>query len=85
MRCLLDWLLLVSFGAIILQKEELELQRKELKETRTELQKQSFESSFFQLLGFYKEIVNSVKGQTSQHSGTGVFCSSAIITAKKIP
>ena len=59
--------------AIILQKEELELQRKELKETRTELQKQSFESSFFQLLGFYKEIVNSVKGQTSQHSGREYF------------
>ncbi len=47
-----------------LQREELELQRKELEDTRVEirgqketLQKQNFESSFFQLLGLHSEIV----------------------------
>ena len=63
--------------AIILQKKELELQRQELKETRDEirgqkeqleaqdrtLQKQNFENSFFQLLSFHNEIVNSLKAQ----------------------
>ncbi len=50
-----------------LQREELELQRKELEDTRAEikgqketLQKQNFESSFFQLLGMHSEIVNSI-------------------------
>ena len=50
-----------------LQREELELQRKELEDTRVEirgqketLQKQNFESSFFQLLGLHSEIVNSI-------------------------
>ena len=50
-----------------LQREELELQRKELEETRAEirgqketLQKQNFESSFFQLLNLHSEIVNSI-------------------------
>ena len=61
--------------AIILQKKELELQRQELKETRNEirgqkeqlqaqdltLQKQNFENSFFQLLSFHNEIVNSLE------------------------
>ena len=61
--------------AIILQKKELELQRQELKETRDEirgqkeqlqaqdqtLQKQNFENSFFQLLSFHNEIVNSLE------------------------
>ena len=73
--------------AIILQKEELGLQRKELTETRAEiheqseqlksqaqtLQKQNFESSFFQLLGFYNEIVNSVQGHTGQYPGREYF------------
>lgn len=63
--------------AIILQKRELELQRQELKETRGEirgqkeqlqaqdktLKKQNFENSFFQLLSFHNEIVNSLKAQ----------------------
>ena len=61
--------------AIILQKKELELQRQELKETRDEirgqkeqlqaqdqtLKKQNFENSFFQLLSFHNEIVNSLE------------------------
>ena len=65
--------------AIILQKRELELQRQELKETRDEirgqkeqlqaqdqtLQKQNFENSFFQLLSFHNEIVNSLMAQES--------------------
>ena len=53
--------------AILLQKRELELQRKELEDTRTEikgqketLQKQNFESSFFQLLNMHSEIVSSI-------------------------
>ena len=53
--------------AILLQKKELELQRKELEDTRAEikgqketLQKQNFESSFFQLLNMHGEIVNSI-------------------------
>ena len=54
--------------AILLQRKELELQREELKDTRAEitgqketLQKQNFESSFFQLLGMHSEIVNSMQ------------------------
>ena len=54
--------------AIILQWLELGLQRQELKNTRAEiagqkesLQKQNFESSFFQLLSMHGEIVNSMK------------------------
>ena len=53
--------------AILLQKKELELQRKELEETRAEirgqketLQKQNFESSFFQLLNMHGEIIHSI-------------------------
>ena len=53
--------------AILLQKKELELQRKELEDTRAEikgqketLQKQNFESSFFQLLNMHSEIVSSI-------------------------
>ena len=73
--------------AILLQKEELGLQRNELEMTRAEvheqseqlksqaqtLQKQNFESSFFQLLGFHNEIVNSVKGHIGEHSGREYF------------
>ncbi|MYF74887.1 MAG: hypothetical protein F4175_16395, partial [Gemmatimonadetes bacterium] len=65
--------------AILLQKKELELQRKELKDTRTEirgqketLQKQNFESSFFQLLGLYNDIVGSLimsKGKVFNSKG----------------
>jgi len=53
--------------AIILQWQELRLQRQELRDTRTEirgqketLQKQNFESSFFQLLNMHSEIVSSI-------------------------
>ncbi|MCY3870803.1 MAG: putative phage abortive infection protein [Gemmatimonadetes bacterium] len=53
--------------AIILQWLELGLQRQELKDTRAEitgqketLQKQNFESSFFQLLGLHNDIVSSL-------------------------
>ena len=59
--------------AIILQWQELGLQRQELKDTRAEikgqketLQKQNFESSFFHLLNMHSEIVNSmvIRGPT---------------------
>ena len=76
--------------AIILQKKELELQRQELKETRDEirgqkeqlqaqdqtLQKQNFENSFFQLLSFHNEIVNSLMALklTSQEKVEGRMC-----------
>ena len=71
-----------------LQREELELQRKELEDTRAEirgqketLQKQNFESSFFQLLNLHSEIVNSIvipRGNVFQRdyiefSGRGCF------------
>ena len=56
--------------AIILQWKELGLQRKELEDTRAEirgqketLQKQNFESTFFQLLGLHNDIVNSMEIQ----------------------
>ena len=56
--------------AIILQKKELELQRQELKGQKEQLQaqdrtlqKQNFENSFFQLLSFHNEIVNSLEAQ----------------------
>ncbi len=64
--------------AILLQREELELQRTELEETRTEirgqketLQKQNFESSFFQLLNMHGEIINSIVISRSNISWTG--------------
>lgn len=50
--------------AIFLQKQELELQRQEF-------QRQNFESSFFQLLRFHSEIVNSMqfRSQNQRYSG----------------
>ena len=68
--------------AILLQKKELELQRQELKDTRAEikgqketLQKQNFESSFFQLLSMHSEIVNSmeIKYGKTDYSGRKCF------------
>ena len=69
--------------AIILQWQELGLQRQELKDTRAEikgqketLQKQNFESSFFQLLGMHSEIVNSMvirKGIDGEYFGRECF------------
>ena len=47
--------------AIILQRQELEFQRQELEFQRQEFQKQHFENSFFQLLRFHSEIVNSMQ------------------------
>ncbi len=65
---------------IILQWRELGLQRQELKDTRTEitgqketLQKQNFESSFFQLLGMHSEIVNSMEMPKENLSGRECF------------
>ena len=59
--------------AIILQWKELGLQRQELKDTRAEirgqketLQKQNFESSFFQLLGVHNANVNAMSFQGTQ-------------------
>ena len=49
--------------AIILQKRELELQREELEATRAEIRgqrEQLFENFFFQLLGRYSEILNTM-------------------------
>ena len=69
--------------AIILQWQELGLQRQELKDTRAEiegqkktLQKQNFESSFFQLLTMHSEIVNSMvirKGVDGEYFGRECF------------
>ncbi|MYC78883.1 hypothetical protein F4X10_24215 [Candidatus Poribacteria bacterium] len=66
--------------AIILQWLELGLQRQELKDTRAEikgqketLQKQNFESSFFQLLSMHSEIVNSMKLPREDLSGRECF------------
>ena len=69
--------------AIILQWQELGLQRKELEDTRAEirgqketLQKQNFESSFFQLLTMHSEIVNSMvirKGSDGEYFGRECF------------
>ena len=69
--------------AIILQWQELGLQRQELKDTRAEikgqketLQKQNFESSFFQLLGMHSAIVNSMvirKGIDGEYFGRECF------------
>lgn len=57
--------------AIIIQKQELELQRKEIRGQKEQLQaqdltlqKQNFESSFFQLMSFHNEIVNSLETRT---------------------
>ena len=76
--------------AIILQKNELELQREELAQTRQEikgqkeqleaqdqtLKKQNFESSFFQLLNFHDNIVNSlhIRGVGSSAGFDGRAC-----------
>lgn len=65
--------------ALIFQKDELALQRQELRDTREELKgqreqmelqnesikKQNFENTFFQLLRFHSEIVNSLDTTTS--------------------
>ena len=66
--------------AIILQWKELGLQRKELEDTRAEirgqketLQKQNFESSFFQLLGLHNDIVNSMEIPDKTCSGREYF------------
>src|SRR5687767_3677259 len=61
----------LAFGGIIitilLQKEELKLQRKELRDTRKVFENQSgtlsvqrFENTFFKLLDLHKEVINEV-------------------------
>lgn len=69
---------------ILLQREELSLQRKELELTRNEIKgqkgemqlqnktllKQSFESTFFQLLGLQQEIINSIDLIDTTHKTT---------------
>lgn len=52
--------------AIILQQQELEFQRQELESQRQEFQKQHFENSFFQLLRFHSEIVNSMQFRSQE-------------------
>jgi hypothetical protein len=60
--------------AILLQREELELQRQELQQTRNEfviqnetLKKQRFENTFFQLLNLHHEIIDKL----AHHSDGG--------------
>ena len=74
--------------AIILQKNELELQRKELAETRKEiagqtqqlkaqartLKEQNFENSFFQLLRFHIDIVDSLNVVVESRKISGREC-----------
>lgn len=68
--------------AILLQKNELELQREELQETRDVLKgqklqleeqnktlsKQNFEGTFFQLLRLYNDVVNSIDIDINQNT-----------------
>ena len=49
--------------AILLQKKELELQSSAIEEQKETLQRQNFESFFFQLLNMHGEIVNSIQIQ----------------------
>jgi hypothetical protein len=71
---------------ILLQRKELQLQREELKQTREELkgqkeqlraqnetfQKQSFENTFFSLLGLHNDTVNrlNIRGRSADASAT---------------
>ena len=58
------------------QKDELRLQREEIRGQKETLQKQSFESSFFQLLNMHSEIVNSMvirKGIDGEYFGRECF------------
>jgi hypothetical protein len=57
----------ISFVTVILvyntyhlQERELELQREELKETRNQLKKQQFETSFFNIMNMLKSVVNDL-------------------------
>ena len=59
--------------AILLQKRELKLQREAINEQKKTLQKQNFESSFFQLLGLHNDIVNSMEIQDRACSGRECF------------
>lgn len=65
--CLI-WTIRQNSKQIAVQQRALEVQIEELKQTRKEMagqtktfQLQSFESSFFQLLGLYNNIVNSIE------------------------
>lgn len=60
---------------IFLQKQELKLQRKELRQTREEfiiqnetLKKQRFENTFFHLVGLHNEIVDKLSVTRIEHS-----------------
>ncbi len=75
------WAIILQQKELVLQRAELALQRAELEKTREEikgqkeqlaaqnqtLQQQSFESSFFQLLGLHNDIVNSMAIPQSHH------------------
>lgn len=70
---------------ILLQKKELSLQRKELKDTRQEFIKQNetiriqrFENTFFQLLSLHHDIVGklSITGISREHIGRETFIQS---------
>ncbi len=77
------WAFVGVIVAILLQKEELELQRKELAETTKEfkrqnktMQKQRFENTFFNLLSLHNEIVSSIavpKGGGEYHNSREAF------------
>ncbi|NOQ94139.1 MAG: hypothetical protein GQ547_05830 [Methylophaga sp.] len=45
---------------ILLQREDLNLQRQELSETRNEMKLQNFETTFFQMLRLHNSIVESI-------------------------
>jgi hypothetical protein len=54
----------LAFGglilAILLQRQDLQLQKEELSLTRKEIKAQNFESTFFQMLRLHNDIINSI-------------------------
>lgn len=67
---------IILIWTLHVQKDELKLQREEIKGQKETLQKQNFESSFFQLLGMHSAIVNSMvirKGIDGEYFGRECF------------
>lgn len=55
--------------AILLPRDELQLQRKELSLTRDEMTRQNFEATFFQMLRLHNDIVTSIDLTRGRSSG----------------
>lgn len=75
----------LAFGGVVFtwlnQKEQVNIQKKELEENRVELKKQGFENSFFQMLKLHNQIVGGI---SQSISGIAVTTEDGRVVLKRI-